>query len=133
MPRNLDAGMVTATSKQFTNPIYLIEQDMGASVVRSSTRELIDFGGDDYVPLNGAAVEAISGDKLTWSLDNSDRAISIMALGNDVGGNDVTLYLHYEGNTITRFTGVIDSWITRGQRVVFVATSAAAKKAKIPK
>lgn len=132
MARGLTAGMVTATSKRFTNPIYLIEQDMGAAILRNSTREQISHGGNDYLTNQGLAVENISNDGCVWSLDNSDRSVSILALGNSVGGLVVNVYLHYEGETITRFTGVIDEWHTQGQRVVFTATSQAAKQQKFP-
>ena len=131
MPRSLTAGLQASTAKQFTNPIHLITQDMGASVIRSSTRELIDFLGNDYNP-NGAAVETYSEDSFSWSLDNSDRSISIMALGNDVGGNTVSMGIYYEGEFQELFTGVIDEWFTRGQRVIFRATSQAAKQQKFP-
>ncbi len=131
MAKTLTGGMTTNIAKKFTNPVCLVAQDMGAAIIRSSSRELIDYGGNDYSP-NGCEIGGISNDSFTWSLDNSDRAISIMALANDVGGNLVTLYLDYEGETITRFIGVIDEWFTQGQRVVFKATSQAAKKQTFP-
>lgn len=132
MSRTITGPMAVALAKQFTNPVYLITQDFGASIVRSSTREFIDYAGNDYVITTGARVESFSADRFAWSLDNSDRGISVLALGNDVGGNDVTLELYYEGEAVTLFVGVLDEWHTQGQRVVFSATSQAAKQQRFP-
>jgi hypothetical protein len=130
--RTLSGPLVTAIGKQFTNPIHLVKQDMGASVIYSSTRELIDYAGDDYLATNGMEVDSLGADVVSWSLDNSDRAISILALANDVGGNAVEVFLHYEGETIPVFTGVLDEWVTRGPRTYFRATSQAARFQKFP-
>jgi hypothetical protein len=132
MARSLSAGLQAATAKQFTNPIYLVSQDMGTTTLYSSTRELINYDGHDFLATLGLAVDSISNDQVSWSLDNSDRAVSVLGLLNDVGGNLVDVYLHYEGETLGRFTGVLDEWTIKGQRVYFVATSAAALGQRFP-
>ncbi len=124
--------MTTNLAKRFTQPIYLVKQDMGASFIYSSSRELINYAGNNYLGSLGLAVENINNLAVTWSIDNSDRAVTALALNNAVGGNAVSVYLHYEGETILRFEGVLDEWYTQGQRVVFVATSAGARAQKFP-
>ena len=130
--RQTNAALTTAINKKFTNPIQMIAQDMGANVIYSSTQGLIDYDGQDYLGTTGAQVHQISNNTFSWSLDNSDRAYSVMALANDVGGNTVTLFMHYDGETIVRFTGVIDEWNTQGQRIMFRATSQASRLQKFP-
>ena len=130
--RELTSGLEASVSAKFTDPVFLVSQDMGASVLYDSSREQITWLGQNYLATLGLRVENINRDSLDWSLDNSDRSVSVLGLTNDVGGNAVTAWLYYGGQAVTRFTGVIDSWQTSGQRVVFQATSQASKEQKFP-
>jgi hypothetical protein len=134
MTRAIEAATQAKTEQQYTDPVHLVMQDMGAAILYHSDRELVDHDGNDYVATTGLSVDNLTNRQVTWSVDNSDHAISIQALANDVGGNVVNVYLYYgvQGEAVLRFTGAIDEWFTAGQRVVFRATAQATRFQMFP-
>lgn len=132
MSRTLTGAMLTAIAKQFTSPVFLIAQDIGGVTLYHSTREQISYGGDIYQATTGAALESLTSDTIEWSLDNSNRAISVQALGGLVSGSAVAVRLYYEGEATDPFEALIDSWQTSGQRVYFSAKSAASRQQRFP-
>ena len=107
--RTLSAQMLIEIAKQVTDPVFLIKADMGGSTtIYASTREAITYAGDTY-DLLGAEVTAIDGTRLQFTLPNFDRSISTLVLASQIQGNDVEVFLNYNGNTIGRFVGLINS------------------------
>ena len=107
--RTLTAGMLAEIAKQITDPVYLIKADFGGStIIYATTREAITYNGDDYALL-GAEIKSIDGTKLQFTLPNFDRSISTLVLAGQIQGNDVEVFLSYNGNTIGRFVGLIDA------------------------
>ena len=101
--------MLIEIAKQITDPVFLIKADFGGSVIiYATTREAITYDGDTY-DLLGAEVTGIDGTRLQFTLPNFDRAISILALANQIQGNAVEVFLDYNGEVIGRFVGLIDS------------------------
>ena len=106
--RTLTASMLAAIAKTITNPVFLIKIDLGSKYVYATTREIITYDTNEYNYV-GARVIDINGTRVRFSLFNFDREISTLALAGQIQGNEVEVYLHYEGETIGRFTGLLDS------------------------
>ena len=106
--RTLSAPMLVSIAKAITDPIFLIKIDFGSEFVYSTSREAVVYGGNNYNNV-GAEILSIDNTTVKFSLPNFDRAISALVLAGQVQGNDVTVYLHYEGETIGRFVGLLDA------------------------
>jgi len=106
--RTLTAGMLAEIAKTITDPVFLIKIDFGSKYVYATTREIITYDTNEYNYV-GARVLDINGTKVRFSLLNFDREISALALAGQIQGNEVEVYLHYNGETIGRFTGLLDS------------------------
>lgn len=131
--RTLDPNLQAATEQTFTDPIWLVELDLGGSIIRASSREEITWNALTWQE-QGLAVHQVTNDALEVSLDNSDLSISLLALANDIQGNDMKAWLHYGGYAELRFTGVMDAWDTdpNNYRVLFQGSSTAAKQGRFP-
>jgi hypothetical protein len=132
--RTLDPNLKTATQQQITEPIWLVECDMGATVLRASGRETLTWNSQTWDQDLGLEMMQVTPDMVEFSLDNSDRSVSLLCLGNQVKGNSVAAWLYYQGYAQARFTGVLDDWETdaRQDRVKFYGSSVAAKAGKFP-
>jgi len=106
--RTLSSTFLASVSKTITDPVFLIKIDFGSQFVYASSREAIVYDGNNYNFL-GAQIISIDSTRVEFSLPNFDRAISALALAGQIQGNSVTVYLHYDGETITRFTGLLDT------------------------
>lgn len=106
--RTLTAGMLAAIAKTITNPVFLIQVDFGSKIVRATTREEIIYNTNEYNYV-GAQILDINSNRVRFSLLNFDREISALALAGQIQGNAVDIFLHYEGETIGRFSGLLDS------------------------
>ncbi len=106
--RILTAGMLAEIAKTITDPVFLIKIDFGSQFIYATTREAISHGGDNYNFL-GATIRDIDGTKVRFTLPNHDRAIGALALAGQIQGNAVEVFLHYNGETIGRFVGLLDS------------------------
>ena len=101
--------MLAEIAKTITDPVYLIKAALGGStIIYATTREEITYDGDVY-DLTGAEVTSIEGTRLRFTLPNFDRAISELVLADQIQGNDVEVFLHYNGTVIARFVGLINS------------------------
>lgn len=131
--RTLDPTLKAATQLDYTEPLWLVQIDMGSTILRASGREQVTWNSQTWQEL-GLAVEDVDNDALEVSLDNSDHSVSLLCLGNDIKGNAIQAWLYYAGVAQLRFTGVLDSWDTeRGtHRVIFYGSSVAAKAGKFP-
>ena len=106
--RSLTAGMLAEIAKQITDPVFLIKAAFGGStIIYATTREEITYDGDVY-DLTGAGISFIDGTRLQFTLPNFDRNISGLVLADQIQGNDVEVFLNYNGETIARFVGLID-------------------------
>ena len=121
-----------AIREQFTSPNVLLYQDMGSTILYSSSPADITALGYNFSNVTGLNIHTMSKEQLVWSLDNSDRSISVLALYNSISGNQVKCWLWYEGDTVLQFDGVMDEWQTKGQRVMFRATPAAIRSVRFP-
>jgi len=106
--RALSSTMLANIAKTITNPIYLFKIDFGSQFVYASSRELITYGGNDYLT-KGARLQSIDSRRVVFDLPNHDRSISALAFAGQIQGNDCTIYLHYDGETIGRFVGLLDA------------------------
>ena len=106
--RTLTAGMLAEIAKTITDPVFLIKIDFGSKFVHATTREVIIYNSDEYNYV-GAKIRDIDGTKVRFSLLNFDREISALALAGQIQGNSVEVFLHYNGETIGRFVGLLDS------------------------
>lgn len=106
--RTLTAGMLAEIAKTITDPVFLIKIDFESQFIYATTREAISYGGDDYNFL-GATIRSIDGTKVRFTLPNFDRVIGGLALAGQIQGNSVEVFLHYNGETIGRFVGLLDS------------------------
>jgi hypothetical protein len=106
--RTLSAPMLASIAKTITDPVFLIKIDFGSKYVYATTREIITYDLNEY-NYTGARILNISGTRVRFSLLNFDREISALALAGQIQGNEVEVYLHYEGETLGRFTGLLDS------------------------
>lgn len=100
--------MLAEIAKTITDPIFLIKIDFGSEFVYATTREEITYGGNVYNTV-GAQILAIDSTRLRFSLLNYYREISALALVGQIQGNAVEVFLHYNGETLGRFVGLIDS------------------------
>ena len=138
MTRTLPGSMPTNIGKAITNPIFLVEIDFTATNYYSS-REQIAYdsgsGSNNYAP-DRLEVRRIASDRAEIALANDDRAVTAAALQGQIRGNQVKIFLYYEGDAILRFVGEVDSFETqdddRGSWVVFKVTSITALKARWP-
>lgn len=106
--RTLSSSMLASIAKTITNPIYLFKIDFGSQFVYATSRESINFGGNDYIT-KGAELQRIDSKRVSFGLPNHDRSISALAFAGQIQGNECTVYLHYEGETIGRFIGLLDA------------------------
>jgi len=106
--RTLSSAMLGYIAQTITNPIYLFKIDFGSQYIYASSRETISYGGNSYAT-KGAKLRQIDSKRVSFDLPNHDRSISALALAGQVQGNECVIYLHYEGETIGRFTGLIDA------------------------
>jgi len=119
--RTLTSGMLAEVAKTMTDPVFLIKIDFGSQFIYATTRESIAYGGDTYNTL-GAKMLTIDGTRVRFSLPNHDRVISNLAFAGQVQGNTVEVFLHYNGETIGRFNGLINSpSITKDYNVVNIS------------
>ena len=131
--RTLSAGMLVSIAKDITDPVFLFKIDLESQFVYATSRESIDYSGDTYSTV-GAQILSIDGNRVRFSLPNFDRSISALVLAGQVQGNDIVIYLHYDGETIGRFTGLFDNSEISGDynTVVVVCVSEFAMGAKWP-
>jgi hypothetical protein len=106
--RTLTAGMLAEIAKTITDPVFLIKIDFESKFVYATTREVITYDGDEYNYL-GAKIRDIDGTKLRFTMPNYSREMSALALAGQIQGNSVEVFLHYNGETIGRFAGLLDS------------------------
>jgi hypothetical protein len=100
--------MLANIAKTITNPVYLFKINFGSQYVYATSREMINYDGNDYLT-KGARIRQIDGRRVVFELPNHDRSISALAFAGQIQGNDCAVYLHYEGDTIGRFTGLLDA------------------------
>lgn len=105
--RTLTAGMLAEIAKTVTDPVFLIKIDFGSQFIYATTRERVTYDGDSY-NYTGAVIRSIDGTRLRFSLPNFDRSMSSLALAGQIQGNSVEVFLHYNGETIGRFVGLLD-------------------------
>jgi hypothetical protein len=111
--RTLTAGMLAEIAKTITDPIFLIKIDFGSKFVHATTREILTYNTDEYNYV-GAQMRDIDGTRVRFTLNNFDREISTLALAGQIQGNSVEVYLHYNGETIGRFSGLLDKPVWAG-------------------
>ena len=100
--------MLAEIAKTVTDPVFLIKVELaGSTIIYATTREEIYYEGDLY-DLTGAAVTSIDGTRLQFTLPNFDRFISGLVLADHIQGNNVEVFLHYNGEVIARYVGLID-------------------------
>jgi hypothetical protein len=100
--------MLVSVAKTITNPVFLFKIDFGSQYIYATSRETVSYGNNSY-STKGAKILSINATRLKFSLPNFDRSISALALAGQIQGNEVVVYLHYEGETIGRFTGLLDA------------------------
>ena len=131
--RTLSAGMLASVAKSITDPVFLVKVDFDSQFIYATSRESITYDTNTYSTV-GAEILSIDNTRVRFSLPNFDRAISALALAGQIQGNEVVVYLHYDGETIGRFVGLLDAPEISGDynTVVFTAVSEYAMGAKWP-
>ena len=131
--RTLSAGMLVSVAKAITDPVFLFKIDFTSQFIYATSRESIVYDTNTYSVVGGQII-SIDGNRVRFSLPNFDRAISALVLAGQVQGNDIDIFLHYDGETIGRFTGLLDTAEISGDynTVVIVAVSEFALGAKWP-
>ena len=131
--RTLSSGMLTSIAQNITDPVFLFKIDFTSQFVYATSRESITYDSNTY-SVQGGQILSIDGSRVRFSLPNEDRSISALVLAGQVQGNDIDIYLHYDGETIGRFTGLLDTAEISGDynTVVLVCVSEFAMGAKWP-
>lgn len=111
--RTLTANMLASILKTITDPVCLFKIDFGSQFVYATSREQITYNGDVYLT-KGAKLRKITDKYLTFDLPNYNRSISALAFAGQIQGNACDIYLQYEGETIGRFTGLLDAPVCSG-------------------
>lgn len=107
--RTLSSTMLANIAKTITDPVYLFKINFGSQYVYATSRETVTYDGNNYIT-QGARMRRIDARRVTFELPNFNRSISALAFGGSrIQGNDCTVYLRYEGDTIGRFVGLLDA------------------------
>ena len=131
--RTLSAGMLASIAKSITDPVFLFKIDFESQFIYATSRESITYDTNTYLTL-GAKVLSIDGSRVRFTLPNFDRTISALSLAGQIQGNDIDIYIHYDGETKGRFVGLIDTVEMSGDHntVTIVCVSEFAMGAKWP-
>lgn len=123
--RSLSSSMLASIAKTVTDPVYLFKLDLTSQYIYASSRESISYGGDTYSTL-GARLDSIDNQRVRFSIPNYDRTISALAFAGQIQRNECVIYLHYDGEVLGRFTGLLDAPDCSGDynTVVFTALDA---------
>jgi hypothetical protein len=106
--RTLSAAMLASIVKTITDPVYLFKIDFGTGYVYATSREAIVYDLDNY-SATGAEMKRIDSKRVSFTLPNFDRSISALAFAGQIQGNECLIYLHYDGETVGRFVGLLDA------------------------
>lgn len=106
--RALSSSMLASISKTITDPVYLFELDLGSQYIYATSREVIAYGGDSYSTI-GAHLTSITNQRVQFSIPNQDRDISALAFAGQIQRNECNIYLHYDGEVVGRFSGLLDA------------------------
>lgn len=106
--RSLSSGMLASIAQTITDPVFLIKVDLTSQYVYASTRESITYDGNTYNTL-GAKITSLSSQRVQFTIPNFDRSISALAFTGQIQTNECVIYLHYDGEVIGTFSGVLDA------------------------
>jgi len=114
--------MLASVNKTITDPVYLFKMDLGSQFIYATSREAITYDSNSY-STTGARLESIDNQRVRFSLPNFDRDISALAFAGQIQRNECSVYLHYDGEVIGRFSGLLDAPECSGDynSVVFTA------------
>jgi len=120
--RTLSSAMLASVNKTITDPVYLFKMDLGSQFIYATSREAITYDSNSY-STTGARLESIDNQRVRFSLPNFDRDISALAFAGQIQRNECSVYLHYDGEVIGRFSGLLDAPECSGDynSVVFTA------------
>ena len=100
--------MLASINKIITDPVYLFKIDLGSEFKYATSREAITYDGNTYSTL-GAKLDSIDNQSVRFSLPNHDRDISVLAFAGQIQRNECSIFLHYDGEVIGRFSGLLDA------------------------
>lgn len=131
--RDLSSAMLASISKTITDPVYLFKLDLGSQYIYATSREEITYDSQNY-GVTGARLESIDNKRVRFSLPNFARAMSALAFAGQVQRNECSIYLHYDGEVIGRFSGLLDAPECSGDynSVTFTAVDVYALVSKWP-
>ena len=120
--RTLSSAMLASINKTITDPVYLFKLDLGSQFIYATSREAITYDANNY-NTTGASLQSIDNQRVRFSLPNFDRDISALAFTGQIQRNECSIYLHYDGEVLGRFSGLLDAPECSGDynSVVFTA------------
>lgn len=114
--------MLASINKTITDPVYLFKLDLGSQFIYATSREVITHATNTY-NTTGASLQSIDNQRVRFSIPNYERDISALAFAGQIQRNECSIFLHYDGEVIGRFSGLLDAPEISGDynSVVFTA------------